>query len=181
MKRILADNLPSREKLWELFSYDPDTGQLTNLDTGNIYGSRKNKVKDPTSKYIHWYVNAYIDGVRYAAHRIIWKMVYGYIPEGMTIDHIDLDKQNNKLSNLRLATLTQQMTNRRAWSGTGYKGVYPITWAKCGGFVSRIKVDDKLKYIGTFATAEEAAFAYDEASRKFHGQYGRTTFSSSSS
>jgi len=53
-------------------------------------------------------------GVRYPEHRVIWSLAYGGIPEDMFIDHIDGDKSNNELSNLRLATNQQNQFNRPA-------------------------------------------------------------------
>lgn len=51
-------------------------------------------------------------GVQYAQHRIIWEMLNGPIPEGLTIDHIDRNKKNNLISNLRLADVYLQNANR---------------------------------------------------------------------
>ena len=51
-------------------------------------------------------------GKMYAQHRIIWEMFNGPIPKGLTIDHIDRNKQNNLISNLRLADIYLQNANR---------------------------------------------------------------------
>ncbi len=169
---IKARELPSQEELWEMFSYEPETGELTNIATGHVCGSRQNQGKGRA-----FHIQAYIDGVPYQAHRIIWTMVNGPIPEGMTIDHINLDSRDNRLSNLRLATMRQQMQNRREWAETGVKGVY-IT--PKGKIYSNITVNKKTIHIGTFDTVEEAAAAYEQASLKYCGHFSRVTSVSSS-
>lgn len=50
--------------------------------------------------------------VTYLQHRIIWEMHYGTIPDHLTIDHIDRDRSNNRLSNLRLVDVYLQNSNR---------------------------------------------------------------------
>lgn len=168
-----ALKIPSQEKLWELFSYDPDTGDLTNNRTGHVYGKRLKKNCE-----ISPYILAYINNKPYKAHRIIWTMVHGPIPKGMTIDHINLDKRDNRLSNLRLATIRQQLQNRRAWSGSGLKGAHKTKVP--GKFMAQITLNYKVKYLGTFDTAEEAAEVYRKEAVKYLGQFACTTSASSS-
>lgn len=160
-------DLPSQADLWEFFDYDPETGDLSNRETGHVYGSRKNKGVGRAK-----YILAWLDGSRYFAHRVIWTMVNGQIPEGMTIDHINLDSRDNRISNLRLATTNQQQQNRRTWAKTGMKGIYV---ARNGSFYSMISVCGKLMHLGTFYTLEEAAAEYEDAARKYQGQFARPT------
>ncbi|NHE79838.1 HNH endonuclease [Klebsiella michiganensis] len=59
-------------------------------------------------------------------HRIIWVLKYGEIPSTLVVDHIDGDKLNNRITNLRLCTQNQNTRNRRIHSNNaaGLKGVY---------------------------------------------------------
>ncbi|HET8693565.1 MAG TPA: AP2/ERF family transcription factor [Aquabacterium sp.] len=105
----------------------------------------------------------------YLAHRIVWALSYGDWPT-QSIDHIDGNKTNNALSNLRLANHSQNQANRFATSSTGFKGVSKLPngrfQAQAGGNVGK-------KYLGTFNTAEEAAQAYNIAAQAKFGQYAR--------
>jgi len=169
---IKSRELPSQEELWEMFSYEPETGELTNIATGHVYGSKK---KPGVKQDRH--IRVYIDGVAYQAHRIIWTMVNGPIPKDMTIDHINCDGRDNRISNLRLATMRQQLQNRREWGQTGVKGVYIH---RHGHIYSNITVNGKTLYIGKFDTVEEAAAAYEKESLKYCGHFSRVTSVSSS-
>lgn len=156
-------DLPSQAELWEVFDYDPETGYLSNRETGHVYGSRKNKGGARAE-----YILAWCDGRQYLAHRVIWTMVNGQIPEDMTIDHINLDKRDNRISNLRLATSNQQQQNRRPWAKTGLKGVYVNPY---GRIYSSITIGGKLTHLGYYDSIEEAAAEYEKASGKYYGQF----------
>jgi hypothetical protein len=95
-------------------------------------------------------------------------------PDGMVVDHINGDGLDNRLCNLRVVTIAQNNMNSRVRndSQSGIKGAYYDK--KADSYYSRIRVDGENIYLGTFKTAEEAAEAYAEASRKYHGEYGRT-------
>lgn len=107
-------------------------------------------------------------GKRYA-HRIIWEIFNGPMPKGMEIDHKDGNKLNNNISNLRLATSGQNKTNRPKSCAQKYKGVYPNKQ----GFMTRLMVNGKDIYLGTYPTQEEAYEVYKEAAIKYHGEFAR--------
>jgi HNH endonuclease/AP2 domain len=85
------------------------------------------------------------------------------------VDHIDGDGLNNRRSNLRIATVSENDSNRGAQinNTTGFKGVTPFH-AK---FQARITKDGTYYYLGTFNTALEAARAYNEVAKKYHGEF----------
>ena len=68
---------------------------------GKLAGTRKKRGQ----------IEVRIDGQRYQAHRLIWKMVHGVDPKEQ-IDHVDMDPGNNRLSNLREATQAQNLLHR---------------------------------------------------------------------
>lgn len=110
---------------------------------------------------------------RYRAHQLAWLFVYGQWPSA-AIDHKDGDFTNNRIENLRLCTQSQNLGNRRGHSRKGYfKGV---TLRRSGRYEAAICLDYRQIYLGTYATAEEAARAYDAAAVEHFGEFARLNF-----
>lgn len=96
-------------------------------------------------------------------------------PENLPIpDHLDMNKSNNKVANLRWATYSQNAQNRPTLGIVAYKGVSLIRSNDM--FLSNIKDDGRNIYLGTFKTAEEAACAYDTKAREIYGEHARLNF-----
>lgn len=104
-------------------------------------------------------------------HRIIFLMHYGYMPK--QIDHIDCNRSNNKIENLRAATDTQNKSNRKRvrTNTSGYKNV---AWAKKQN-MWHVSIGYKKKniHIGSFKNIEDAVQAAREARQKYHGEFAR--------
>lgn len=97
-------------------------------------------------------------------------------PEGLVVDHIDHDGCNNRRSNLRLATLTENSQNKRGWAKTTsrYKGVY---WRKNRKkWAAAIVANKERHHLGCFKNEVEAAKAYDEAAKKLHREFAALNF-----
>ncbi len=101
-------------------------------------------------------------------HRIIMNA-----PRGLQVDHRDGDGLNCQDENMRLCANIENSRNKRIKKNcSGFKGVH-----RSGKkFYALIRVNYEHIYIGRFPTAEEAARAYDEAARKYHGEFARTNF-----
>ena len=109
-----------------------------------------------------------IRGKFYRVHRIVWLMHHGEWPEG-EIDHINRQPHDNRIENLRLATRSQNASNKSSTkNSTGFKGVKKD---RTGRFVAKIKKARVTHHLGTFDTAEEAHAAYCEAGRQMHGEF----------
>ena len=102
------------------------------------------------------YLMTRVKYTKYYKHRLIWIYHNGDIPSSQEIDHIDRDKTNNKLSNLRLVTRSQNNMNKKV------KGYYID---KQGKFVARVKVNGKA-YRKRCDTVEEALVARKELERE---------------
>ena len=116
------------------------------------------------------YVNVRLEGTSYMVHRLVFLKEHRRWPTEI-LDHIDTDRRNNRIDNLRECDHGQNLCNRGAQvnNTSGYKGV-----ARCSrntGWVSRIHVHGKTTYLGTFNTRKEASRAYMEAAKQYHGDF----------
>lgn len=110
-----------------------------------------------------------IDGVRLLAHRVVWALVHGEWPERI-IDHINGDKTDNRVENLRLADDSQNSANSRVSKNNrlGVKGVY---MSSSGKFVAQKGVKGERSYLGSFDTIEEAHAAFCKKATEVHGEF----------
>ena len=106
------------------------------------------------------------------AHRLAWLMSYGVIPPSQ-IDHINMNRSDNRLVNLRLATIAENNRNRGVQSNntTGYKGV--TRDKKTGRYYAKIQIDKRLISLGCFVSPESAGAAYHQAALEHHGEFAR--------
>lgn len=100
-------------------------------------------------------------------------------PDGMLVDHINKNTLDNRLENLRLVTPAENTWNRKMQAGaapntSGFVGVTPV---KNGKFVAGISHKNKRLNLGKFATAEEAARAYDTKAVELRGSMAILNFS----
>jgi hypothetical protein len=174
-KAIIKDGL-SPEQLHAALDYNPDTGVFTwhhRPDQSTRTNSRM--AGKPAGHHCARlkYVLLGLNGRLYRAHRLAWLYVHGEWPEG-EIDHINGDGFDNRISNLRLATRSQNNMNVRAHrdSTSGLKGAY---WDKRSRtWLAQIRLNGKQHYLGKYDTAEEAHAAYCAAAERLHGAFART-------
>jgi hypothetical protein len=105
---------------------------------------------------------------------VLMHRVIAQTPLGMHTDHINRDGLDNRLSNLRAATQSENIRNQgvRRNNKSGLKGASWHTTAN--RWVAKIKLDKKQFHLGFYDTAEEAHRAYCEASERLHGKFGGT-------
>lgn len=121
------------------------------------------------------YITVHLSGDKHVipAQVLAWLFVHGDWPQ-LDIDHKNGDRRDNRISNLRLATRSQNKSNQGMSSRntSGYKGVSRV--ASSGKYQVIIGVNGATIYIGRFECARCAAEAYDEAAMRHHGEFAKT-------
>lgn len=161
----MAKAYPTAERLRELLDYDQTTGVFTwsknkppPKQGRNLAGHIAGTIGD------RGYVKINIGGSIFRAHRLAWIYCNGDdgVPE--QIDHIDGDKLNNRISNLRPATQAQNNQNRAHQRGPNSLGASFVK----GKWRARIKVNGKGIFLGHFNSKEDAHAAYAKAKTLYH-------------
>lgn len=121
------------------------------------------------------YLRCRIDHQHYPIHRLMWTVFHGLIPQGMEIDHINGNRADNRLMNLRLVNNQQQGMNRglSARNKSGHAGVF--FHKKRQRWTSLIRVDGKLKHLGYFHDIKDAIECRKAAEVRYFGEYNRKT------
>lgn len=156
-----------KDELKKMLRYEPDTGLLYWTDAA--HKSVKGKVAGTPNR---GYVLVMFKGQFFKAHRLAWLLTHGDWPK-QSIDHIDGDKSNNRINNLRDVdgvTNEQNKDQARADSKSGLIGASPYR----NRWKSQIRVDGAVKYLGVFDTAEMAHQAYLQAKKQHHPGWARS-------
>jgi hypothetical protein len=155
------------EQLRSFLEYDPVTGVLRwrvsevlgRRKAGSIAGSLR-----PTG-----YLNISINGKNFLAHRAAWAIYFGAWPNGI-LDHINGQRSDNRIANLRPTTIAQNAANSgpRSNNKAGIKGIFRTP---SGRWKASIRVDGCNVSLGLFDTSLEAGDAYQTAARKVFGEF----------
>ena len=99
------------------------------------------------------------------------------IPDGMVIDHINHDGMDNRSNNLRAATYSQNLYNRKKRSGATYSKYKGTHWHKIHKkWAARITFEKKTIELGYYLSEIEVAKAYDRAAKKYHAEFACLNF-----
>jgi hypothetical protein len=140
-----------------LLAYNRRTGALTwRVARGRVAAGA------PAGSWKKRYLYVGLFGETYLAHRVIWLIVTGRWPK-QDIDHRDTDSANNRFRNLRDASKTVNMRNRRRSNKNNKLGIVGVCLTPSGRFQARIKDGSKTRHIGLFDTAQAAHRAYIKA------------------
>lgn len=160
----------TQEKLKAIFDYHPD-GFF--IDKGN------RRLKKDKGKLIKGSINGSEGYLRFnafgkylAMHRMVFLYHHGYLPK--VVDHIDRNKLNNKIENLRESTLSQNRANSKLTSKntSGYKGVSKMR----NKWRVQIEYCGKTHRLGCFECPIVAALAYDKKALELFGEFANTNF-----
>lgn len=139
----------------------------------------------PHIKQYNWNLNTSGYAIRTDRSNNKKKTVYmhreimGSIPDGMIVDHINRNKLDNRRENLRICTTIQNAHNRKVPSNSitsKYKGVF--YYGKDNLWSATITYNNKKMHLGRYEKETDAALAYDEAARKYYGEFAVLNFPS---
>lgn len=157
----------TQEFLRALFLYRPD-GTLVRKVTTNPRAPVHGPSGSPNKA---GYLRTRVAGKLYYNHHLVWFLHHGTWPKAL--DHINGNRADNRLENLRLCNQTQNMQNAaiRKSSKTGVKGV---DWRpEKNKYRARIVVDGRAINLGHFDSLQEAQFAVENARALYHGEFSR--------
>jgi len=174
-KELLSKQSKSlHRKQWEPFEVDANTygiplsgGQVAHIDKEDL-----DKIKN-YGWYAHFdsvgktfYAVTRTHGTRIPMHRLILNA-----DQSVVVDHIDHNGLNNKKSNIRICTQSQNCMNKRTQSNnmSGYRGV--SFHKRKNKYQATIMVNRKQIYLGSYDTALEASEAYQAAAKKMFGEF----------
>jgi HNH endonuclease len=150
--------------LRSMLHYNPETGVFTWLTSDG--GVNVGSVAGNINSNGYWVVG--INGTKYRQHRLAWFYHYGCWPVG-TVDHLDCNRSNNRIANLRDVTQAVNMQNRRNASVRSASGILGVYWSeRHKGFMASLHINRKQKRRGPYKTSERAARAYVEMKRIYH-------------
>ena len=153
----------TQQQLHELFEYQD----------GNFVCKKTNKIKKlvPITNH-HRYNRVVVSGKAYAFHRLVYLYHFGKLPK--IIDHIDNDRSNNRIENLREVTQQQNCLNRITHRNnkSGYKNV--IWHKKTAKWSVVMSVNGERQWLGTYDDLELAGLIANEAREKYHGKFARS-------
>lgn len=159
--------LPSLEFVSPLLDYNADTG-IFHWKTDRGFSPRAGNVAGCKKK--SGYVVIQVSGTAYPAHRLAWLLSFGVAPPD-EIDHVNGDKADNRLANLRLASRAENTRNVgiKRTNTSGVKGVG--FHFQSGKWRARIHAGGKRIHLGLFSDQASAHAALEAARQQYHGEF----------
>jgi hypothetical protein len=156
----------TQEYLKSILDYDLDTG----IFTWKVSKANRTKVGDVAGWSYNGYREIEINNKAYKAHRLAWLYVYGEMPKNL-VDHVDGNRSNNKISNLREATYQENSENYKT-PKTNKSGVKNVSWYKSlNKWVVSISIRKTKKTVGYYDDLELAELVAIEARNKYRGEF----------
>nr|DAF31792.1 MAG TPA: endonuclease [Caudoviricetes sp.] len=149
----------TQKEIMEYLEYDPETGLFTAIKS---HGTLWRSGKLVGHKNQEGYITITLLGKIRKAHRLAWIYVYGEDIDGYEIDHVNGDKSDNRICNLRISSHQQNMFNmkKKSTNKSGVKGVHFDK--RCNKWRAQTSINRKRVHIGLFNTIEAAEKAVRE-------------------
>lgn len=160
-------------RLKQALHYDHETGVFTWKEHGR--GGHHRGIGRPAGSLKRsGYTLINLNQMRFRAHRLAWFYMTGAWPKGQ-VDHINGERNDNRWTNLRLASQVQNSANMkpRRTNRLGIKGVRQYDGLNCTRYRSIISIGGNVRYLGSFKSLDEAKSAYLKAARHAWGEYAR--------
>jgi hypothetical protein len=159
----------TEEEACEYLYFDPTSNCLRRKLTKKLASESNSSAEfyHKSSGYLH----VKVGNCRFQAHRLVYLITKGPIPDGMDVDHIDRDRRNNAPYNLRLATKAENSLNRSKYKNntSGFPGV---RWfAKLSKWIAYISFGGKRFHLGVYTELQEAVDARKLAEVIFFGDF----------
>lgn len=157
---------PIPETIGSSISYEPETGGLI-------------RIASPKAKFVganaatsgkEGYLSVSFIGKLYAAHRVAWFLYYGQQPPEY-LDHINGNRGDNRISNLRPVDAVQNATNRSKRQDAAKLPRGVTLHRQTGKYQAQIKARGKVIHLGLYSASDDAGAAYANAAMRYHGEF----------
>lgn len=155
----------TQNRLKELLSYNQDTGIFTRL----VMNNHRFPIGSIAGQNHHsGYVYLEVDKKVYSSHRLAWLYVYGEFPKNV-IDHINGNKSDNRICNLRDVTRSVNLQNLVKPYKVNSSGFIGVSFHKSAKkWIAQISAKGRKIHLGCYQTPEEAHKVYVDTKRKLH-------------
>ena len=156
----------TKEQVRLELNYDPETGIFTRKTP-----SKKYKIGEIVGCNSNKYIYVRCNKKQHYAHRLAWLYMYGYWPK--IVDHINGNTEDNRICNLREATLSQNQHNSTIPKNntSGVKGIYFNKESQ--KWMARVYLNNKCIYLGIFQNIEDAQKTIVNARKQYHGIFAK--------
>lgn len=166
-KRPINFDLVSRMK--DALSYSPHSGEFRWVNPSKYHQKLKDK---PAGEYVrNGYLLIQFEGIKYSAHRMAWAFVHGIIMPDTELDHINNNRSDNRIENLRIATFNDNSFNQRMKRNntSGVKGVSLHNLS--GKWRGRVCMNGITHYVGHFNDLDTAKKAVEQVRLSLHKDF----------